>query len=237
MGAYQQMRYHGFRYWLLLSSSPRLCIEHGASAATCECYRNKAWYVTYIACLPAIVCHTKRKQPMPPHNLFLGHLGLAATIQSTLPSNAHGHYLATQIQKRYPALGPTFYLDLWPISDPILAVTDPAVIAQFSTADRLLPKHPGVKTFLYPITGGYDLNCLEGETWRTWRKLFNPGFSAGHIQTLVPTIVNEINVFRELLFEKARKGAMFSFEELTLNLSIDMIGRVALYVLPIARFW
>jgi cytochrome P450 len=174
---------------------------------------------------------------MPPHNILLGHLGLAASIQRNLPSDAHGHYLAEQIRKQYPDLGPTFYLDLWPVSDPMLVVTDPAVIAQFSTADRLLPKHPGVKTFLYPITGGYDLNCLEGETWRMWRKLFNPGFSTGHIQTLVPTIVNEVNVFHGLLVKKAREGAMFSFEELTLNLSIDMIGRVALYVLPAARFW
>ncbi|KAF2447747.1 cytochrome P450 [Karstenula rhodostoma CBS 690.94] len=166
--------------------------------------------------------------PMPPHNIVFGHLGLVASIQKQLPADAHGHYLADQIRQRYPSLGSTFYVDLWPFSDPMLMVTDPDVVAQFSTADHLLPKHPGIKTFLYPITGGYDLNCLNGETWKFWRRLFNPGFSAAHIQTLVPTIVEEVAIFRQDLLERARDGKMFAFEEHTLSLSIDVIGRVAL---------
>jgi cytochrome P450 len=111
----------------------------------------------------------------------------------------------------------------------MLIVTDPDVIAQFCAADRLLPKHPGVKTFLYPITGGYDLNCLEGDVWKFWRKLFNPGFSAGHVLNLVPGMVDEVGVFRDQLFDRAKKGEMFAFEEHALNLAIDFIGRVALY--------
>ncbi|PVI05806.1 cytochrome P450 monooxygenase-like protein [Periconia macrospinosa] len=165
--------------------------------------------------------------PMPPHNLLFGHLLVAAQIQRSLPSDAHGHYLADQLRQRYPSLGPTFYLDLWPVSDPMLIVTDPDAIAQFAQ-DRLLPKHPGVKTFMYPITGGYDLNCLEGETWKFWRKVFNPGFSAGHMQSLVPSIVEEVEKFRSDLMERARDGKMFLFEDHALKLAIDVIGRVAL---------
>jgi len=168
---------------------------------------------------------------MPPHNIVLGHLGLAASIQKSLPSDAHGHYLADQIRQRYPDLGSTFYLDLWPFSDPMLVVTDPDVIAQFSAPDRLLPKHPGVKTFMYPITGGYDLNCLDGETWKFWRKLFNPGFSAAHMQSLVPTVVEEVAIFRKDLLQRAEEGELFSFEDHALKLAIDVIGRVALLVL------
>lgn len=167
---------------------------------------------------------------MPPHHIVVGHLGLAASIQAKLPSDAHGHYLADQIRQRYPDLGPTFYLDLWPFSDPMLIVTDPDMIAQFCAPDHLLPKHPGVKTFMYPITGGYDLNCLDGETWKFWRKLFNPGFSAGHVQTLIPTIVDEVDIFRSDLLNRAQEGKMFSFEDHALSLAIDVIGRVALYV-------
>lgn len=115
---------------------------------------------------------------MPPHSIVLGHLGLVASITKSLPRDAHGHYLAEQILQRYPALGPSFYLDLWPFSDPMLIVTDPDMIAQFWQPERLLPKHPGVKRFVYPITGGYNLNCLAGEQWKLWRKLFNPGFSS-----------------------------------------------------------
>jgi cytochrome P450 len=167
---------------------------------------------------------------MPPHSLILGHLPLAAKISKRLPHDAHAHYLADQIRQIYPDLGPVFYLDLWPFSDLMLIVTDPAVIAQFCQPDRLLPKHPGVKRFLNPITGGYDLNCLEGETWRLWRRLFNPGFSAGHVLKLVPSIVEEVMVFRDGLIQHAKKGDIFSFEEYALNVSLDVIGKVALYV-------
>ncbi|ORX96169.1 cytochrome P450 monooxygenase-like protein [Clohesyomyces aquaticus] len=184
---------------------------------------GKAWRVRrYMRMLQ------KRGLPMPPHNILFGHLGLVASIQRSLPSDAHGHYLADQIRQRYPELEPTFYLDLWPASDPILVATDPDVIAQFCAPDHLLPKHPGVKRFMYPITGGYDLNCLEGETWKFWRKLFNPGFSAGHMQTLVPTIVDEVCIFRDDLSRRVREGKMFSFEDHALSLAIDVIGRVAL---------
>ena len=165
---------------------------------------------------------------MPPHNLILGHLALAAKIQKNLPSDAHGHYLADQIRQRYPDLGPSFYLDLWLFSDPMLIVTDPDVIMRFSSTEHLLPKHPGVRSFPYPIMGGHDLNCLEGETWRFWRKLFSPGFSASHVLNLVPSIVEEVDIFCKDLLARADAGDMILFENHTLHLAIDAIGRVAL---------
>lgn len=162
--------------------------------------------------------------------MILGHLGLVASISRKLPPDAHGHYLADQVRQRYPELGPSFYLDLWPFSDPMLIVNDPSMIAQFCQPDRLLPKHPGIKRFLNPITGGYDLNCLEGEQWKLWRKLFNPGFSSGHILSLVPSMVEETLVFRETLVRHAKEGEMFLLEEHALNVALDVIGRAALYV-------
>lgn len=104
------------------------------------------------------------QQLMPPHSLFFGHLVVAAEVQWGLLLGAHGHYLADQIHRSYPDLGPTIYLDLWPFSDILLIITDPDVIAQFCAPDRLLPKHPGMKTFVYPITGGYDLNYVKEQT-------------------------------------------------------------------------
>jgi hypothetical protein len=49
---------------------------------------------------------------MPPHSSLFGHLGLAASIQRDIPSDAHSHYIADQIRQRYPNLGPVFYSDL-----------------------------------------------------------------------------------------------------------------------------
>jgi cytochrome P450 len=167
---------------------------------------------------------------MPPHNFFLGHLRIAITIFKNLPQDAQVNYLPDQIRQQYPDLGPVFYLDLWPFSDLMLIVTDPAVIAQFCSADHLLPKHPGIKRFLHPITGGYDLNCLEGNEWKLWRRLLNPGFSAGHMLKLIPSIVEEALIFRDDLIQHGREGKMFLLEDHALNLTLDVIGDVALYV-------
>jgi cytochrome P450 len=165
---------------------------------------------------------------MPPHNLLLGHLALAASISGKLPSDAHAHYIADQVRQHYPDLGPVFYLDLWPFSELMLIVQDPEVVSQFCQADRLLPKHPGFKSYLYPLTGGLDLNCLDGQAWKLWRKLFNPGFSSGHITSLVPNIVDEVLTFKEDLLKHAAKDEMFSFEEHALSVTLNVIGKIAL---------
>jgi cytochrome P450 len=153
---------------------------------------------------------------------------LSATVSGAVPKDAHGHYLADKIRRKYPNLGPVFYLDLWPFADLMLIVTDPAVIAQFCHADSLLPKHLGMRRFLHPITGGYDLNCLQGETWKRWRGLFSPGFSPSHTLSLVPAIVEDVLVYKEDMITRAKAGKMFSFEDHAPNLTLDVIGRVAL---------
>jgi septum formation inhibitor-activating ATPase MinD len=46
--------------------------------------------------------------------------------------------------------------------------------------------------------------------------------------TLVPEILNEISTFSEILRDRVQKGDMFSLEDVTINLTMDIIGRVAL---------
>lgn len=70
---------------------------------------------------------------------------------------------------------------------------------------------------------------MEGEEWKRWRKIYNPGFSAGNIQTLVPTIVEEVGIFVDILKDHARRRDMFSLDEAAINATMDVIGRVALY--------
>ena len=47
---------------------------------------------------------------------------------------------------------------------------------------------------------------LEGERWRRLRKMFNPAFSQGHLEKLVPGIVEEALVFVQKLDEIAKTG-------------------------------
>ena len=164
---------------------------------------------------------------MPPYHPIFGHVLLVANILGRLPRHAHSHYLADQIRRRYPELGAIFYLDTWPFGPPVLVVISPSLASQF-TQDRVLPKHKGMRQFLEPLTGRHDLVSMEGQMWKTWRSIFNPGFSANHLMTLVPSIMEDALIFRDILREHARKGDMFSLEETTLNVTIDVIGRVVL---------
>ena len=136
---------------------------------------------------------------------------------------AAGGYIADQVRQRYPHLDKAFYLDVWPFSRPVLAVLDPDLMYQLTRANNI-PKDPGLRTFLEPVTGEEDLVTMEGRTWKRWRSIFNPGFSASHISSLVPDMVDKVMIFKKLLLEKAQSSQMFQMEKLTLNLTVDIIG-------------
>ena len=165
--------------------------------------------------------------PMPPHSLLFGHLGLVANIFSTLPKHAAPSHLGDQIRRRYPELDKAIYLDLWPFAPRTLLVISPEMMRQYSQ-DRYLSKSPILGEYLAPVTGKHNLVCMEGPMWKQWRAMFNPGFSSGQIMKLVPCIVDETVIFRDILRERSRKNEMFGLEEPTLNLTIDVIGRVTM---------
>lgn len=165
--------------------------------------------------------------PMPPHHLLFGHLPVVASIVRSLPNRAAHGYLADQIRTRYPDLDEAFYLDLWPFAPRMLMVISPQMMHQYSQ-DRYLPKHPTVSEFLKPLVGNHNLVSMEGSMWKQWRVNFNPGFSASQVVNLIPAIVDEVVIFRDLLRVQANKSGIFQLEELGLKLSFDIIGRVVM---------
>lgn len=146
---------------------------------------------------------------------------------SKLPGDVHGHVLPRQIELTIPNLGPIFYIDTWPFGPPILVATSSAAASQF-TQGHSLPKFAKLRKYMYPMTGGNDLVTMEGNEWRTWRNIFNPGFSTGHLMTLVSEIMKDTLRFCEILRDLAAKDEIFLMDEVTMNLSLDIIGRVAL---------
>lgn len=126
------------------------------------------------------------------------------------------------------------YIDLWPFSYPIMTVLHPNMIAQF-TQDVSLPKHPVMKTEFMPFSGCKDLLNLSGQEWKTWRSRFNSGFSTKNLMVLVPSFVEEIDVFRDWLGEVAKTGEIVALDTQAMALTTDTIGRATLYVLHIPR--
>lgn len=164
---------------------------------------------------------------MPPYHPIFGHLLLSQSILGQLPKDVHGHYVPDLIRRRYPELSSAFYLDNWPFATPMLIVTSPEGAYQ-ACQDRSLPKFAALRSFMKPLTGGEDLVTMEGKQWQTWRTIFNPGFSASHLMTLVPGIVKDTSVFCEILRDHAKNGQIFSLEQAAIRVTLDIIGRVSL---------
>lgn len=78
------------------------------------------------------------------------------------------------------------------------------------------------------ITGGPELFTMNGPMWKYWRSAFAHGFSSSHIMTIIPELIEEALVFRDILREKAKEGVRFSLENMTENLVADLLGRFML---------
>ncbi|CAK7200622.1 hypothetical protein SEUCBS139899_003320 [Sporothrix eucalyptigena] len=177
--------------------------------------------------------------PMLPHNPILGHLGVVGVLMADLPRDVHGDYLMVLIQdnwrtlfdKKYEKCPPAVYLDLWPVSPPMLLSLDPSMTAQF-TQDVNVEKSPAQGNFLRPFTGNTELASSHGALWRKLRKRMNPGFSAQAIRQQLPALLEEVEVFRDILISRTGKdgnwGSVFTLEKPVTMLTLDYIGRFTL---------
>ena len=168
---------------------------------------------------------------MPPYNPLFGHVLFCAKLMSKLPKDAHDQYLPDQIRRALPDLGPNFYVDTWPFGPPILLLSTPSTLHQI-TQEHSLPKYHMVKKFLSPLTDGLDIVTMEGQMWKTWRGVYNPGFSLSHLMSQVPSIIEETKVLCEILQEHVQKNDIFKMKSLTDNITMDIIGGIVLYVHP-----
>lgn len=164
---------------------------------------------------------------MPPYNPILGHLPVVAKIMSKLPKDSSNQYLPGLLRKAYPDLGPNFYMDTWPFGAPVLFICEPSAFFQI-TQEHSLPKHPDLRDFLRPLSNGQDIVTMEGQMWKRWRNIFNPGFSLAYLTTLVPVIIKETMVLCDILRDLAATDAVFPMKDLTDKWTMDIIGKVVL---------
>ncbi|MCJ1479144.1 hypothetical protein MMC13_007828 [Lambiella insularis] len=164
---------------------------------------------------------------MPPYSFLFGHLLVVKSAVSDLPSDAYGNYIPRHVRAATPGLGPIFYLDLWPFGPQILVVSSPDALHQM-TQEHSLPKFHAMRKFLRPMSGEFDLVTMEGEMWKRWRNIFNPGFSPSNLLGFVSAILEETLTFCGILQEHVDKGDVVSLKPLTDNLTMDVIGRVIL---------
>ncbi|TKA82843.1 hypothetical protein B0A55_00995 [Friedmanniomyces simplex] len=164
--------------------------------------------------------------PGPPHSYIWGHLRAMDVVLRKQPKRAAPQTFASFVQQEYN-LGDYFYLDVWPAGDPILAILNTDIMHEITVANSL-PKHPAVDKFLQNFGGPGNLVSSEGALWKKWRSAFNPGFSASHLMSLVPLMVDECDIFCDVLTKHAKNKGLFRMERATTSLTVDIIGRVVL---------
>ncbi|KAI1373879.1 vera protein [Hypoxylon crocopeplum] len=175
--------------------------------------------------------------PILPHSLLFGHLPIFAKFGSIHPPDVNIYVFHTWVVENYREYfpdghpPPVVYLDLWPFSDSLALVNDPAVASQF-TQIKNLPKVAMVKQYIDPLTSGLDIFCTEGQEWKAWRSKLNPGFSVRNLTAIVPDVIQEVVVFanglEKMAGEDGNWGPVFQLEGRTTNLTFDVICRAVL---------
>lgn len=177
---------------------------------------------------------------MSPHHLIFGHLLLAkkSAIQSSPECTSLIFARSDSSLSGYgPGLRPRHVADHLSSSlGCVLAIGSKPIPS--GTRAR---KSPELRRWMRLPADNQDFASLEGQTWKKW---FNPGFSASHLIRLVPQIGREVSLFCGILKERAQDGAVFLPEEATLYSAMDTIGQVCcksfdglrIPVLPLRRY-
>jgi cytochrome P450 len=156
---------------------------------------------------------------------IFGHLLVLDQKLKTLPSDVNVFMAMEDMIDDYADTG-YFLMDLWPMFVPIIMTFSPDIAAQVSTKYDL-PKPKDQQESFQPIIGGPSLITMNDAQWKIWRSLFNTGFSATHMLSLVPSLVDSVEVFCEQL-HKHVGGDMFYLDDLAMQLTMDIITKTTL---------
>lgn len=154
-----------------------------------------------------------------------GHLLVLQKYVDGIPPDAAVVFAMRDLAQEF-ADTEVFLMDFWPVYPPLFTVFGPEPISQVCSKYNL-PKTVTASNFLKPIAGGPSILSMNGDEWKYWRSLFNPGFATGAMLNNVPHIVDSTLVFREKLIEMIGEG-MFSLDEFTTRLTTEIILKVTL---------
>ncbi|KAL2175877.1 cytochrome P450 [Thermothelomyces heterothallicus CBS 202.75] len=128
---------------------------------------------------------------------------------------------------------PLMYLDLRPVSYPMVVINSHEIAEQVSRVSKLFPwSTPKSPTMwdLVRVIGPESILLRQSEDWKQLRKRFNPGFAPQHLMTLLGCICDKTMIFVDQLERYARSGREFPLNKLTINLTFDIIGAITMDV-------
>jgi cytochrome P450 len=165
---------------------------------------------------------------MPKWSWVWGHLLILRHYLSRYPPDTFVTLVMAGIAKDFSETD-MFYLDLWPFAPPFLCIGDPDVASQL-TSKHTFPKAEYFNNLFEPLMGGPSLLTMNGQEWKDWRTLFNPGFAPSYLLNQVPTIVDYVQVYCDRLKELAKAEELFPLEDVATRMTMDIIIKVTLSV-------
>jgi len=156
---------------------------------------------------------------------WFGHLLVLDKKLKVFPSDVNV-YMAMHDLVHDHADTEVFLMDYWPMHAPALMISGPDVAHQASVKHNL-PKPSDFEQSMAPIVGNTSLITMKDAQWKVWRSLLNPGFGASHMLSLVPSIVDIVEVFCKQLEQKAEKG-FFLLDDMATDLAMDVITKTTL---------
>ncbi|GKZ93950.1 hypothetical protein AnigIFM59636_007308 [Aspergillus niger] len=170
----------------------------------------------------------KQGMPMPPWDPIFGHLRIMPGLAKKCPSDALQSQTFAVLSMEYPGLQNGFYIDVWPFMCPMFVCTTPPLAVQACQTYSLAKPTELLAPFINPMAGGDNFFTTNGAAWKRDRDLFNHAFSMAAVLGHVDYILEEAEIYVEILREHAKKGDTFSMDDLACNYMMDVVGNVAL---------
>ncbi|KAI2616233.1 cytochrome P450 [Hypoxylon sp. NC1633] len=120
-----------------------------------------------------------RDLPKPPHSFLWGHLKLMGEIASQLPPKVHPQTLITILAQKYDMKG-IWYLDLWPLADPQVILTEPELMDSVQVT-RVYNIHRIAQELMESSVGADVIAVTNGPLWKKLHNAMAPAFLPGQI--------------------------------------------------------
>ncbi len=139
----------------------------------------------------------------------------------------HPQALYTTIAQKYNLKG-IFYLDLWPVADQQVIVTDIDLMDHVHVK-RVYPQHKSAGDYMDLVMGRDNISTANGKLWKMLHNAMAPAFAPSHIKNLIPVMTEEALIFRNTLDDYAKTGEVFSMEETAAKLIFDIVARIVFH--------
>jgi cytochrome P450 len=121
-----------------------------------------------------------------------------------------------------------FYVDWWPFGPQWVFIADPDLASKYITTGQSLRKSTLTSNYVNKLLGKDNMVSIDGPKWKMLRSIFNPGFSASHLMSLVPYMLDSTLIFVNACREKAKTNELFQLDRLATRYAIDIIGKVSM---------